>query len=492
MRATIEAEVGAASGFSPRDAGAAGGGITLPRARGAGYFPAASDISNRGAAMQVRTRHRGAVGVTLALVLVCGRAAAAGPIEFSYEVARFELDGNSLGAPDGVPDFVDEFDDGEIAPNWYQAYGTASEHDGSLFLTSPGASYPTPLGDTTIVSIAAAQANSWVGDGAGSFSATAYWEPLLPPEGYHYHFSLFTFGGGSGGIYSEIFGVGFGGINGGLSFEQHRTEIDQGHGLYQNTMLDYLPIDATQISGRLGLRIHFDDATNEAWTSFSLDGGLTWQSPFPHGTVFVGRTTGQLLLSADPSASAPPVDTVCSQALAAGPTTLTVRNVSADTFAGNDGGTLTATAALPVGKAFADLHPDTNGARLVVRGQPSGNVLLDAAIPAGAYAGRGSAGWRSKGGGRTWAFADKRPAAPNRVVRVTLSDRSPAGGPGLVRIALRADGGTYPMVPADVALDVAIVLGDDTDAAAGFCGRRAFTVTECSFDGSGRSLRCRH
>ncbi|MFN8643602.1 MAG: hypothetical protein U0802_18790 [Candidatus Binatia bacterium] len=442
--------------------------------------------------MLARARCRGTVAVALVLVVACSRAVAAGPLEFSYEVARFELDGSAFGALDGAADFVDEFDDGAIAPNWYQAYGTVSEHDGSLFLTSPGASYPTPLGDTTIVSIAAAQANSWVADGDGSFAATAYWEPLLPPQGYHYHFSLFTFGGGSGGFFSEIFGVGFGGIDGGLSFEQHRTEIDQAHGVYQNTMLDYLAIDPTQISGRIGMRIHFDDVTNEAWTAFSLDGGLTWQSPFPHGTVFVGRTTGQLLLSADPSASAPPVNSVCSQALAAGPTRLTLRKVGADPFPGNDSLNLVATAALPTGTGFADLHPDTRGARLVVRGQPSGNVLLDAAIPAGAYAGHGTAGWRSRGGGHTWTFADKRPSAPDGVVRVTLSDRSPAGGPGLVKIALQAAGGTYPLVPADVALDVAIVLGDDADAAAGRCGRRTFTVTECAFDGSGRSLSCRH
>ena len=435
--------------------------------------------------MQFDARCREALVAALAIVLACGPAAAAGPIEFSYEVARFEVDGNALGPHDGVADFVDEFDSGDTAPNWYQAYGTISEHDGSMFLSSPGASYPTPLGTITIVSIAAAQTNSWVHDGGGSFSATAFWEPILPPEGYHYHFSLFTFGGGSGGIYSEIFGVGFGGINGGLSFEQHRTEIDQAHGLYQNTLLDYLPVAATDISGRIGMRIEFDDVTNEAWSSFSLDGGLTWQSPFPHGTVFVGRSTGQFLLSADPSADAPPV-TICGQALATAPTLLTLRKVGSDPTPGNDRLTLKATATLPAGKSFADLHPDTNGARLLVRGQPSGNVVLDTTIPAGVFAGRGSAGWQASGG-RTWKFADKSATAPDGVTRVTLSDR----GGGLVKVTLQAAGGTYPLVPVDVALDVAVVLGDDTDAAAGLCGRRAFAVTDCGFDSKGQSLRCR-
>ena len=81
-------------------------------------------------------------------------------------------------------------------------------------------------------------------------------------------------------------------------------------------------------------------------------------------------------------------------------------------------------------------------------------------------------------------FADKRTTAPNGVTRVLLSEHDP----GMVKITLQAAGGAYPLVPVDVAL----VLGDDTDAAAGLCGRRAFSVTECGFDSKGQSLRCRH
>lgn len=429
--------------------------------------------------------------MALVIALACEPAAAAGPIEYSYEVARFEVDGNVLGPLNGVPDFVDEFADGSIAPSWYQAFGTVSEHDGSLFLTSPGTSYPTPLGGTTIVSIAAGGSNTWVHDGSGSFSATAFWEPILPPEGYHYHFSLFTFGGGGGGIFSEIFGIGFGGINGGLSMEQHRTEIDQTQGIYQNTMLDYLPVAAAQITGRIGMRIELDDATNEAWTSFSLDGGVTWESPFPHGPVFVGRSTGQFLLSADPSADAlPPCTEVCCQALAtASRSSLILRKVGTDPIAGNDRLSLTATATLPAATSFPDLDPDSDGARLVVRGQPSGTVLLDAAIPPGAFAGAGTAGWRSAGGGRVWTFADKRAAAPNGVTRMTIADHSQPGS-DVVKIVVQAAGGTYPLAPSDVALDVAVVLGDSVDALAGRCGARAFTASECTRNASGQTVRC--
>ena len=369
-----------------------------------------------------------------------------------------------------------------------------SEHDDSLFLTSPGATYPSPTGGTTIVSIAAAQPNSWMHDTAGGFTATAYWEPILPPEGYHYHFSLFTFGGTASGVFSEIFGIGFGGINGGLSMEQHRTEIDQANGIYQNTMLDFLPISAAQITGRIGMRLRFDDATNEMWTSFSLDGGATWQSPFPHGPVFVGRDTGQFLLSADPSSDAPPPCTeACCRAFADELTTsISLRSIGTDTVPGNDRLKVAATAMLPAQSAFADLDPLTDGARVVVRSQPSGTVLLDAAIPAGASGGRGTAGWRALGGGKAWTFSDKRSTAPDGVTRMTISDRSAVDGAGAVRIKLQAGGGTYPLPSSDTALDVAVVLGDAAAAIDGHCGARSFLGAECGRNSTGRSMKCKH
>lgn len=48
-----------------------------------------------------------AFAIVLALSVAAAPAAAAGPVEYSYEVARFEADGNILGLHDGAPDFIE-------------------------------------------------------------------------------------------------------------------------------------------------------------------------------------------------------------------------------------------------------------------------------------------------------------------------------------------------------------------------------------------------
>jgi len=50
---------------------------------------------------------------------------------FDNTAARFELDGNPSGPQDGVPDLVDEFDDGVLAPNWFGQFGSPEETGGA-------------------------------------------------------------------------------------------------------------------------------------------------------------------------------------------------------------------------------------------------------------------------------------------------------------------------------------------------------------------------
>lgn len=218
---------------------------------------------------------------------------------FTYRVDRFELDGNEHGANDGVPDLVDDFADGVLSPTWYTAYGTASESSGYLVVQNPGVHFPSPDGSALDLSIAGSSSPTWVYDGMGSFTATAYWEGVVPPVGHHYHFSLYTFNM-SGGLFAETFGLAIRRTETGVDMEQHLTEIDQFSGTFQNTQLLFHAIDENDVTGQLVFRIAFDDTTNQATTAFSLDGGATWQSPFPPGTIFVGRTVAQFLLSADP------------------------------------------------------------------------------------------------------------------------------------------------------------------------------------------------
>ena len=75
----------------------------------------------------------------LAIVFLCipGGAFASHHV-FSSSVDRFEVDGNAFGPHDGTLDFVDEFDDGTIAPDWTPLYGTNVESGGVVTLKNPG------------------------------------------------------------------------------------------------------------------------------------------------------------------------------------------------------------------------------------------------------------------------------------------------------------------------------------------------------------------
>jgi hypothetical protein len=234
-------------------------------------------------------------------------ASPSGATSFSYQVDRFELDGNPRGPMDGTLDWIDEFPGGSLGTNWYRAYGTVTEHDNALFLTDPGTAFPNPDGQLTDLSIAA-NAYPYIQDGHGSFVATAFWVPLLPPAGHHYHFSIYTFG--SVQFFNEIVGLGFLGLGDGqYAIEQHVTEINLGQGIYHNLVSVQHPIDPALLANHLVMRIAFDDATNAVTTSFSLDGGTTWESPFAPATIFNGRTSAQFILSADPLDDGTPVPT---------------------------------------------------------------------------------------------------------------------------------------------------------------------------------------
>jgi len=240
--------------------------------------------------------------------MMAAQVAVAFHTPFVYRVERFEADGNVLGLLDGVPNVVDDFNAAPLSPLWYQAYGTASESNGFLVLSNPGVHFPAPpdpssaIGALLDLSVAASGSATYVYDGYGDFEGTAYWEGVLPAIGHHYHFSVYTFGG-LGGFYAETFGLAIlRRDENTVQMEQHLTEIDQWSGTFQNTQLLFHDVDQSQATGPFIFRIMFNDATNQATTAFSLDGGTTWESPFPPGLIFQGRTQAQFLLSADPYA----------------------------------------------------------------------------------------------------------------------------------------------------------------------------------------------
>ena len=275
--------------------------------------------------------------VGLAVALVASESiVSAFHTQFAFRVDRFEVDGGRFGPADGVADFVDEFDDGLLGPNWYKAYGTVTESNGYLVVQSPGVHFPSPPDPTSAtgalldLSIAGSGSNTWVTDGGGDFTATAYWEGVVPAPDNHYHFSVYTFNPTGSGLFSEVFGLAIRNTGAAVEIEQHLTEIDQFSGTFRNTQLLFHAIEPAAVTGRLVFRIMFSDATNVATTAFSLDGGTTWQSPFPGAAIFQGRSTAQFLLSGDPLAA--PLVSTTTMSTSSTTTTSTLSTTTTSTF----------------------------------------------------------------------------------------------------------------------------------------------------------------
>lgn len=248
--------------------------------------------------------HSSAKTIGLALVLtviaVSPLAHASHKI-FSFDVDRFEVDGNSHGAHDGVADVVDEFDDGNIAPGFYSPFGTVVESGGLLTLKNPGFHAPSPFGGIIDFSLVATSQFNVIQGGAGDATATSYWIPTIPALGESYHFTLFVTAAVNG--FQQLMGVGVANRAGVLELEQHRTDLNQQTFAYQNAVFDFEPFDAGDVTGMIGLRLVFDDATQLVTGAFSLDGGATWAMPFPSRQLSDMASHGaQLLISADPDA----------------------------------------------------------------------------------------------------------------------------------------------------------------------------------------------
>lgn len=221
---------------------------------------------------------------------------------FSYSVDRFEVDGNVFGPEDGTLDYVDEFDNGTIAPDWSPLLGTNVESGGVVTLKDPGTDYT--IGGVS-VDVSNIENEEAVGNGSGDFTATAYWLPSLALTDQEFHFQLYELG-----PVIESAGLSVGSASAavppaivGPSISQALTQIS---GTYDTLQYDTVAIDPNDVTGQIVLRISFDDATDTITNSFSLDGGSTFQSPFPPMPVFVGVSGYEFLLGGGVIESAPP------------------------------------------------------------------------------------------------------------------------------------------------------------------------------------------
>jgi hypothetical protein len=225
----------------------------------------------------------------LAFLGLCATAAPARAGAFSSSCDRFEIDGNAFGPLDGTPDFVDEFTGATLGPNWSLLLGTVAETGGTLVAKSPGAA--VQLGSVPFEISTAENALHDIGDGEGSFTMTSSWLPTLPATDTELHMQLYS-------ISPIIEAVGLTVTNlspataalqgspAGYAVNQSLTHgVGAGFSTLQSNSSSISP---AAVTGHIVLRMSLDDATNMVTTSFSLDGGATFQSPFPPMQAFNG------------------------------------------------------------------------------------------------------------------------------------------------------------------------------------------------------------
>jgi hypothetical protein len=245
--------------------------------------------------------------VALVLSAFLSAPALASHTVFSGSCDRFEIDGNVFGPADGTPDQVDDFDDGVLGPNWATLVGTVTESGGFLTAHNPGLDIDFFPGVTLDVSNA--ENTTDVENGAGDFTATSYWTTTLPDVNRGYHFQLYGIGAGveAAGITVDDSDGTIGSPQGafvGYTINQSVTFVLGASGVPQS---DTVQIQASDVTGPLVLRMAFDDANDTLTCSFSLDGGVTFQSPFPPLHVFQVVDQAEILIGASSvTANLPP------------------------------------------------------------------------------------------------------------------------------------------------------------------------------------------
>jgi hypothetical protein len=419
--------------------------------------------------------------VVLTLLLCVVRPAVASHTIFSASVDRFEIDGNAFGPADGTLDQVDEFDNGTLAPEWGVLLGTAVESGGVLTVKNPGVDISLIPGVT--LDISNVENSVDVANGGGNFTATSYWVPTLPSTNTGFHFQLYGVGG------SDIEAAGLtvnnndadlaaaAGTPVGYFVSQEVTFIN-GTGTPQQDVLSFDPV---QVTGQIVLRMTFDDASDTLTCSFSLDGGTTFQSPFPPLHVFQAVDEHEILLGAN---SVEATGSSGGECVTITKPVLGLKKLNA----GGGAQRLAFKGRLPFTPGTpAPFDPAAYGAAIVLAENGGGNALWVVTVPAGGL-GTGcdpSDGWRLGGG--TYSYENVSNALPPDCVSgsaqgltaLKLKDRRFAQG--VISFKAKASGTTVDH-PAGKVL-ATMVLGQEVQD--GSCGSALLTCVT----GSG-SARC--
>jgi hypothetical protein len=223
-----------------------------------------------------------------ALFIMAGRVDAT---PYSFSVDQAMLLGN-------VPGFaVDEFDDGVLAP-WWVDHPTVIESGGFATLSNPGDFDSTQVGGylfTEEESELRLSDNLGVIDGAGDFTTISKWLPAVPEQNQMFGMSIHIV---DSSFHMDLSSIDIGILNIGPLMAD-ALDLSEGLAIFFNEdstelNIHLFPIIAEEITDNLLFSLYFDDSADMFSGEFSLDGGLTYQSPFApiytpmDGAVFDG------------------------------------------------------------------------------------------------------------------------------------------------------------------------------------------------------------
>ena len=223
----------------------------------------------------------------VALALLAAAPASGHHTQFAFSVDRFEADGCDWGDGDGVVDFVDDFDDDRFEDDWIDSFGSVEESGGVLHLDSPGEhDFVGVAVDRTDV-----ESKEFVFEGGGDFGLTSYWTAPTIGPGDLIHMTiriesatvlelatlaLHDMLGTGPTITMEV-----------VRYAEHAWATPRHVSV---------PIDQAALAGGIVFRFRFEDATDALRGAYSLDGGVTFQTPFPAMRIFDGASVGRAVL----------------------------------------------------------------------------------------------------------------------------------------------------------------------------------------------------
>ena len=228
--------------------------------------------------------------VAAVVVATCLHPAITLGLTFSASCDRFEADGNEFGSAGGAFDYVDDFANGTLSPDWTVLLGTAVESGGVVTVRDPGITIP--LGSNVLEISTIENDFHGVSNGSGDLTALSHWVSL-PTMNSEFHMQLYS-------ISPIVEAAGITVNQGGAAGYSISQSVTQGFGSSFTTIdSDSVAISPASVTGQIVLRLSLDDATDMLTCSFSLDGGATFQSPFPPMHVFnTGVFDYEMLLGA--------------------------------------------------------------------------------------------------------------------------------------------------------------------------------------------------